>query len=152
IARESLRASVAENLAPAYAEEIESHFEYMPDHYFRATGVPDLIQQVKLLRSFLVNGFSGREFPLTPAVEWNVRHEPGHAVVTFGTWERERLLAKIAGSFSVVRLNILSADVFPRGDNTVLGVFRVCDPRAQPVSNQRDFELVAQTLRRALED
>src|SRR6266702_2215836 len=39
IARESLRASVAENLSPEYAEEIESHFEYMPDHYFRATSV-----------------------------------------------------------------------------------------------------------------
>src|SRR5216110_527128 len=36
IARESLRASVAENLSPDYAEEIEAHFEYMPDHYFRA--------------------------------------------------------------------------------------------------------------------
>jgi [protein-PII] uridylyltransferase len=72
--------------------------------------------------------------------------------MTFCTWERERLLAKIAGSFSVVPLNILSADIFPRGDNTVLGVFRVCDTKGQPVSNQRDFELVEQTLRRALED
>jgi len=72
--------------------------------------------------------------------------------MTFCTWERERLLAKIAGSFSVVPLNILSADVFPRGDNAVLGVFRVCDTKAQPVSNPRDFELVEQTLRGALED
>ena len=34
----------------------------------------------------------------------------------------------------------------------MLGVFRVCDTKAQPVSNRRDFELVEQTLRRALED
>ncbi|PYJ21187.1 MAG: hypothetical protein DME99_08375, partial [Verrucomicrobia bacterium] len=54
--------------------------------------------------------------------------------------------------FSVVPLNILSADVFPRGDNIVLGVFRVCDTNARPVTNSRDFELVEQTLRRALED
>src|SRR5437762_2781076 len=73
IARESVRASVAENLSLDYAEEIEAHFEYMPD-------------------------------------------------------------------------------VFPRGDNAALGVFRVCDTKAQPVSNPRDFELVEQTLRRALED
>jgi [protein-PII] uridylyltransferase len=73
-------------------------------------------------------------------------------VITFCTWERERLLAKIAGSFSVVPLNILSADVFPRGDNTVVGVFRVCDAKAQPVSDPRDFALVEQTLRKALED
>src|SRR5919108_3319133 len=72
--------------------------------------------------------------------------------MTFYTWERQRLLSKVAGSFSVVPLNILSADVFPRGDNVVLGVFRVCDTKARPVTNPRDFQLVEQTLRRALED
>jgi [protein-PII] uridylyltransferase len=45
----------------------------------------------------------------------------------------------------------LSADVFPRGDNVVLGFFRVCDPKARVVTGQRDFELVEQTLRRSLE-
>ena len=152
IARESLRASVAENLSPDYAEEIEAHFESMPDHYFRATGVPDIIEHVKLFRSFLGSISSAKECPLAAAVKWKIVPEQGHTVMTFYTWERERLLAKIAGSFSVVPLNILSADVFPRGDNAVLGVFRVCDTKAQPVSNQRDFELVEQTLRRALED
>ena len=49
-------------------------------------------------------------------------------------------------------LNILSADIFPRGDNVVLSVFRVCDTNARPVTNPRDFQLVEQTLRRALED
>src|SRR5438067_11039298 len=53
IARESVRASVAENLSLDYAEEIEAHFEYMPDHYFRATVVPEIIEHVKLFRSFL---------------------------------------------------------------------------------------------------
>ena len=57
IARESLRASVAENLSPDYAEEIEAHFEHMPDHYFRATGVPEIIEHVKI-----VPVFSGERF------------------------------------------------------------------------------------------
>lgn len=152
IARESLRGSVAANLSPDYAEEIEAHFEYMPDQYFRATGVPEIVEHVKLFRSFLENVSSAKEFSLAPAVKWKIVPEQGHTVMTFCTWDRERLLAKIAGSISVVPLNILSADVFPRSDNTVLGVFRVCDTKAQPVSNQRDFELVEQTLRRALED
>jgi [protein-PII] uridylyltransferase len=152
IARESLRASVAENLSPDYAEEIESHFEYMPDHYFRATSVPEIVEHIELFRSFLENISSAREFPLAPAVKWKVVPEEGHTVMTFCTWERERLLAKIAGSFSVVPLNILSADIFPRDDNTVLGVFRVCDTKARPVSSPRDLELVERTLQRALED
>src|SRR6266446_1731796 len=152
IARESLRASVAENLSPEYAEEIESHFEYMPDHYFRATSVPEIVEHVKLFRSFLENILSAREFPLAPAVEWKVVPEEGHTVMAFCTWERERLPAKVAGSFSVVPLNILSADIFPRDDNAVLGVFRVCDTKARPVSSPRDFDLVERTLQRALED
>src|SRR5881398_3727140 len=152
IARESLRASVAENLSPEYAEEIESHFEYMPDHYFRATSVPEIVEHVKLFRSFLENISSAREFPLVPAVKWKIVPEEGHTVMAFCTWERERLLAKVAGSFSVVPLNILSADVFPRGDNVVLGIFRVCDTKGRPVTDPRDFELVGQALQRALED
>src|SRR5213596_1055312 len=62
IARESLRACVAENFSPDYAEEIEAHFEYMPDHYFRASGVPEIIERVKLFRSFLQSVSSAKEF------------------------------------------------------------------------------------------
>src|ERR671919_2099015 len=71
IARESLHASVAENLSPDYAEEIEAHFEHMPDHYFRATDVPEIIEHVKLFRSFLESVSSAKEFPLAAAVKWN---------------------------------------------------------------------------------
>jgi [protein-PII] uridylyltransferase len=147
-----LQASVSKNLSPDYAGEIEAHFEFMPDNYFRASDVPEIVGHLKLFRSFLENVSSGGALPLAPAINWKVLPEQGHSVVTFCTWERERLLAKVAGSFSVVPLNILSADVFPRGDNVVLGVFRVCDTKARPVTNPRDFELVEQTLRRALED
>jgi len=152
IERESLQRSVADNLSLDYAGEIESHFEFMPDHYFRASGLADIVEHLKLFRSFLENVSGSGEFPLSPAINWKIVPEQGHSVVTFCTWERERLLAKIAGSFAVVPLNILSADVFSRGDNLVLAVFRVCDTNARPVTNPRDFELVEQTLRQALED
>jgi [protein-PII] uridylyltransferase len=152
VERESLQAAVAGALPPDYAEEIEAHFEFMPDHYFRATDLSEIIEHLKLFRSFLENVSAAGEFPLAPAIKWKIVPEQGHSVMTFCTWERERLLAKVAGSFSVVPLNILSADLFPRGDNVLLGVFRVCDTRAGPVTDPRDFQLVEQTLRRALED
>ena len=152
IERNSLQSAISENLSPDYAEEIEAHFEFMPDHYFRATDVPEIIEHLKLFRSFLENVSHSGESPLAAAIQWKIMPEQGHSVVTFCTWERERLLAKVAGSFSVVPLNILSADVFPRGDNVVLSIFRVCDTKARPVTHRRDFELVEQTLRRALED
>ena len=152
IERESLQSAVSESLSPDYAEEIEAHFEFMPDHYFRATDVPEIVEHLKLFRSFLENVSHSGESPLAAATKWKIVPEQGHSVVTFCTWERERLLAKIAGSFSVVPLNILSADVFPRGDNVVLSIFRVCDTNARPVTHPRDLQLVEETLRRALED
>jgi len=152
IERESLQASVAENLSPDYADEIEAHFDFMPDNYFRSCDVPEIIDHLKLFRSFLVNVSSGGEQPLAPAITWKPFPEQSHSLVSFWTWERGQLLAKIAGSFSVVPINILSADIFPRGDNVVLGVFRVCDTKAHAVTDPREFELVEQTLRLAFED
>jgi [protein-PII] uridylyltransferase len=162
VERESLQASVTASLPPDFAGEIDAHFEFMPDNYFRGSDVPEIVEHLRLFRSFLENvssplrdGFAAAnrgDFPIAPAIQWKALPEQGHSVVTFCSWERDRLLAKVAGSFSVVPLNILSADIFPRGDNVVLGVFRVCDTKAGPVTHQRDFALVEQTLRRALED
>ncbi|MBO0694745.1 MAG: [protein-PII] uridylyltransferase [Verrucomicrobia bacterium] len=150
VERESLQSSVIARLSPDFTGEIETHFEFMPDNYFRGSDVPEMIEHLRLFRSFFENA-SG-DFPLVPAIKWKALPEQGHSVVTFCTWERERLLAKVAGSFSVVPLNILSADIFSRGDNVMLGVFRVCDTKGRPVTHQRDFAQVEQTLRRALED
>ena len=152
IERESLQVSVAKALPPDYADEIEAHFDFMPDNYFRGCDVPEIVEHLKLLRSFFENVSSRGEQPLAPAIEWKAFTEHGHSLVSFWTWDREQLLAKIAGSFSVVPINILSADVFPRGDNVVLSVFRVCNTKAHAVTDRREFELVEQTLRRALED
>jgi [protein-PII] uridylyltransferase len=152
VQRESLQASVTAKLPAEFAGEIEAHFEFMPDNYFRASDVSEIVEHLKLFRSFLENVSSGGDFPLAPAIQWKAVPGHGHSVVIFCTWERERILAKVAGSFSVVPLNILSADIFPRGDNVVLCVFRVCDTKGRPVTHQRDFTLVEQTLRRALED
>src|SRR6184192_1596345 len=152
IERQSLQVLVAENLSPDYADEIDAHFEFMPDNYFRGCDVPEIVEHLKLLRSFFENVSSRDEQPLAPAIKWKALPEKGHTVVSFCTWERERLLARIAGSFSVVPINILSADVFPRADNVVLGIFRVCDTKARAVTDPQHFELVEQTLRRALQD
>src|SRR5712672_2065841 len=144
VERESLQASVTAKLSADFAAEIEAHFEFMPDNYFRASAPPEIIEHLQLFRSFVENvssppqaGFASAnrgESPLAVAIQWKAVPEQGHSVVTFCTWERERLLAKVAGSFSVVPLNILSADVFPRGDNVTLAVFRVCDTKGRPVA------------------
>ncbi len=151
IERESLQRSIADNLPSDYAEEIEAHFDFMPDNYFRAFNVPEIVGHLELFRTFLENVSLRGEQPLVPAINWQAFPEQGHSIVSFCTWDREQLLAKIAGSFSVVPINILSADIFPRGDNVVLDIFRVCDTKARAVTDRADLELVEKTLRAALE-
>jgi [protein-PII] uridylyltransferase len=103
-----------------------------------------------LFRRFLENLYQRDEPPLAPAVAWDAFPEQGHSIVSFCTWDGQELLAKIAGSFAVVPLNILSADIYTRGDNVVLDIFRVCDPRFRAVTDKRDQALVESTLRSAL--
>ena len=50
----------------------------------------------------------------------------------------------------MVPINILSADIYTRGDNVVLDIFRVCDTRFRAVTDKRDHALVETTLRNAL--
>jgi len=151
IERESLQRSIADNLPRDYAEEIEAHFDFMPDNYFRAFNVPEIGGHLELFRAFLENVSLRSEQPLAPAINWKAFPEQGHSIASFCTWDREQLLAKIAGSFSVVPINIVSADIFSRGDNVVLDIFRVCDTRARAVTDKADLELVEKTLHAALE-
>ncbi len=150
IERTSLQEAVTAELPPDFAAEVEAHFEAMPDNYFRAFSVEEITKHAQLFRRFLGHLFLHDVHPLTPAVAWEPFPAQGHTTVSFCTWDGQQLLAKIAGSFSIVPLNILSADIYTRGDNVVLDVFRVCDLQARAVTDENDFALVESTLRRAL--
>jgi [protein-PII] uridylyltransferase len=152
IEREQLQTRVTEQLGVEFAEEVEAHFEVMPDNYFRAFTTDEIVSHLRLFRQFLENLYVRNESPLVPAVAWEEFPEQGHSIASFVTWDGQELLAKIAGSLAVVPLNILSADIYTRGDNVVLDTFRVCDPRFRAVTDKRDKALVESTLRAALID
>jgi [protein-PII] uridylyltransferase len=152
IEREQLQARVTASLGAEFAEEVEAHFEVMPDNYFRAFTTDEIVLHLKLFRRFLENLYFRDEPPLAPAVTWQAFPQQGHSIVSFCAWDGQELLAKIAGSFAVVPLNILSADIYTRGDNVVLDIFRVCDTRFRAVKDERDQALVESALRSALTD
>ena len=132
---------------------MEAHFEFMPDNYFRAFDVGGNRFAPEALPAFpgkLV--FATMNRPLAPAIAWEAFPEQGHSIASFCAWDGQELLAKIAGSFAVVPINILSADIYTRGDNVVLDIFRVCDTKFRAVTDKRDLALVETTLRSALAD
>jgi [protein-PII] uridylyltransferase len=141
-----------EKLAPDFAEEVETQFDNMPDNYFRAFSVDEIVSHARLFRNFLEKLYFEGDPPLTPAVRADAFPQHGHSTISLCTWDRQNLLARIAGAFAAVPLNILSADVFTRGDNVVLDIFRVCDLRGRAVTDRQDLALFEQTLRSALLD
>ncbi|MGA3169487.1 MAG: [protein-PII] uridylyltransferase [Chthoniobacteraceae bacterium] len=150
IEREQLRKQVGTILPADFEEEVEAHFQYMPDYYFQTNPADDIAAHIRLFRAFLEREAKGLENALTPVVKWVPHEGQGHTEMWICTWDRQALLTKIAGSISVAHLNILSADIFTRGDSLALDFFRVCDTKFQAVTDQRDIAAVERMLKQAL--
>jgi [protein-PII] uridylyltransferase len=151
IERDQLRDAVAEKLPTDFADEIDAHFDYMPDNYFRAFFVEEIAAHLELFRTFWSGLYLEGEAAYAPALRWEAQPKQGHSVVSICTWDRRQLLENIAGALAVASVHILSADVFIRGDNLVLDVFRVRNKKLGPVSDPREIALIESTLRIALQ-
>jgi [protein-PII] uridylyltransferase len=150
IERDELRNAVSRKLARDYADEIDAHFQFMPDHYFQTNSAPEIVAHIRLFRQFVEARFADPAAALAPKVKWISRAEQGHSEVWICNWDRKELLAKIAGSLAVAQLNILSADIYTRGDNLVLDLFRVCNTRFQSVEEEKEKAQVEKFLNLAL--
>ncbi len=146
IEREGLRKSVERHLPANFSDEIDAHFEFMPDRYFQTHTAEDVAEHICLFRQFLANHCNSESSPLAPAVRWVPKPNQGHTEVWICGWDRRELLARIAGSFSSAGMNILSADVYTRGDGLVLDFFRVCTTGYEAVDDERDWRGVEKRL------
>ena len=151
VERKGLHGAVTKKLPAEYREEIDAHFEYMPDRYFQMYTAAEIVQHIGIFREFLTTRWKDDSKVLAPAVRWIARPERGHSEFWFCGWDRHELLARIAGSLSTVGLNILSADVFTRDDNLVLDIFRVCSTKFEAVTDEKDIASVEKRLRQSLE-
>ncbi len=110
-------------------EEIEAHITQMPLRYWWNTETGEILENLQLVHAFLEKQMDSRDerTALGPVVAW--KHEPdrGYTRVTVCCWDRTRLFARMAGSFAVAGLNILSAQVYTRQDDIVIDTFRVTD-------------------------
>jgi [protein-PII] uridylyltransferase len=149
--RSTVKAAVVKALPKSFAEEIKALFDYMPERYFRAFSAEDIANHLRLFHGF----FERLHDPdatsvLAPVIEWNHRPQQSHSEVWLCGWDRERFLERVAGAFVAARLNILSADIFTRGDNLALDVFRVADSAHSPVDDERDVKRFESALHESL--
>ena len=150
--RETQRRAVAADLDASFADEIDAHFQWMPDRYFETFDAESIAEHLRLLREFLER-LHTRDEPaaaLRPAIRWKVQPERGHTECWVCTWERRELFAKIAGSFAAAGLSVLSADIYTRADNLALDIFRVSDRQQRGTLDPQDIDSVESTLQQAL--
>lgn len=148
--RGQLLAQVKREIGPDFEEEVDVHFDTMPDRYFSSFEPGEIIDHLRLFRTFLerhLRDASG----LVPVMKWIPRPEQGHSEVWICGWNRHRLLQRLSGAFLSSEINVLSAEIFTRGDDLALDIFRVCDTAYQAVSDQKDIarveKLVAEAFR-----
>ena len=131
-------------------EEGQKHLEQMGPSYLRQCSAELVARHIQAIHNFLAQRVSGQD-ALAPLVEWTDRPEEGHTEVLVVTWNREKLFSKIAGSFAVAGLNILSANIFTRQDDVVIDTFRVCSDRMEPVSHRVDRDTFERVLTESLQ-
>lgn len=131
-------------------EEGQKHLEQMGPSYLRQCPADLVARHIRAIHNFLAQRVSGQN-ALAPLVDWTDHPEEGHTEVLVVTWNREKLFSKIAGSFAVAGLNILSAHIFTRQDDVVIDTFRVCSDRMEPVSHPVDRNTFEKTLTESLQ-
>ena len=137
-------------LSTAFTEdEVREHLERMGPAYVRMCPPVLVMRHLRAVHEFLERRISGTD-ALVPLVKWFDQPEEGHSEVIVVTWNRERLFSKIAGSFAVAGLNILSANIFTRRDDVVVDTFQVCNERMEAVSHPIDRSTFEKTLTEAL--
>ena len=120
--RERLRERSLTTVSP---EEIQAHFDGMPEHYWDAILESELVWGLETIHGCLSRMTSPAASSAAPFVDWRHATDSSTARVMLCTWDRHGLLAKAAAAFSAARLNIVRANVYTRADRLVLDVFQV---------------------------
>src|SRR3954464_2254694 len=133
-------------------EEVEAHFDGMPSRYWDRISDTELVWGLQTVHRFLT-GLVATDSGET-VVATDSRHFPRQDITKFlvCTWDRQGLLAKVAGYISALRLNVVRAEVYTRSDNIVLDVFWLCDSAHRHISDPERLRQLAFLLEGGLSE
>lgn len=150
--RVGIKKEVQEFLGDDFLEEIEAHFEQMPERYLRMMSSLQIKEHLRLFRDFFEYLSNEKGHPLEAQVRWIELPEAGHTEVWFCGWDRNQFLERIAAAFLEAGVNILSADIFTRRDYLTLDIFRVTSVRSDPLLNKKEKKIVEECLKKLLKE
>ena len=133
-------------------EELEALFATLPPRYFQIHTAREIFEDLIVAHRFMRLQISEEDSPLTPVVNWHNEPDRGYNTVKVCTWDRAGLFTKIAGSFSAMGLNILSAQIFTRTDGIVLDEFFVTDAKSGSLADRTQRDEFEKLLNKVLND
>ncbi len=107
------------------AEEVQAHFDGMPDRYWTGLKQADLHWHLRAAHGFFEKLARYSSVGTPVGVNWVSGPKKGHSRVVVCSWDRRGLLEKIAAAFGALRFSIHQADVYTRTDSLALDVFQV---------------------------
>ncbi|MCF7728935.1 MAG: [protein-PII] uridylyltransferase [Chthoniobacterales bacterium] len=147
--RHATKTLVREMLTKDFNEEIDVHFEQMPERYFKMMEPSLITDHLQLFRSFFEKSkddTSQKKQFLAPEILWKENLESGYTEVSICGWDREQLLERYAAAFLAAGINILSADIFTRQDHVTLDIFRVTSVRPDPMLTEKEKKIMEKRL------
>jgi [protein-PII] uridylyltransferase len=145
--RTELRAGLPPPLARKVSEEeVDAHFALMPARYWARVEPGELEWHLRTVHEFLEGLVDGEDDPAAAVVRWRPFADRGYTEVAVCSWDSHGLFSRIAGSFAAARVNILSADIYTRGDSLALDIFHVCDTEHRAVQDEARMSRVDQVL------
>jgi len=144
---ESLRQNPPAGLA---SDEIEAHFQGLPDNYFPHLSRDELLADLEVVHDFLALQVQGKAPALAPAIRTRDLPERGCTVVRVCTWDHSGLFARLAAALSAAGLGIHSAEIYTRNDHLVLDRFYVASPGSAGPAPAPALELFRALALRAL--
>jgi [protein-PII] uridylyltransferase len=122
----------------------------MPRSYFNFREPAQIAAHIRQFRQFFIQlNQADADSGLLPVMTWEDHVEQGYSEITVTCWDRHLLLARISGALSAQGINILSADLYQRGDHLVLDMFRVCNTNFAAVTNKSARLRVEQAVKDA---
>ncbi len=111
-------------------EEIHAHCNLLPERYFVNNSEEEIILHTRMVNQLLRNINQADSLAaLSPVIHWRDDLNRGLTVVTLVTWDRSGLFYRLAGSFSLANLNIVSAKAINRMDHITIDTFYVSDAK-----------------------
>jgi len=131
-------------------DEVAAHFATLAPRYFEIHTAPEIFDDIELAHRFMHRLVFEHNRALSPVTAWLDEPNRGYNLVKICTWDRAGLFSKIAGSLSAAGMNILSAQIFTRGDGIALDEFFVNDAGGGNLATREQHDKFAALLERIL--